>query len=158
MPVPSFVQSLGPASNTALACTPGGELWVTPGGSYTLTFWVNASFCPASGVVNVGPLTNTNGTVQSALSTLFGAGNWPGATVFEDTRMLSADPADPGGGGGGTVSGELTLAPFEYTPEQQAEIYQSLAVVFGLFLGALALAWALKSIIRLLGWHGNAAD
>lgn len=156
MPVPSFVQSLGAANAVNVPCTPGAELWVTPGAYYSLTFWLAAGFCPESGLATVGPLVTPAGnTVQGALSvSLFGTPGWAGATLFQDTRSLTSDA----GGGGGSVSGELTLQPFEYTAEQQGEIYSALALVFGAFLAALALAWGFKSVARLFAWHGHQGD
>lgn len=146
MPVPSFVQSLGAATNTTLACTPGAELWVSPGGSYALTYWISAGFCPEAGSVNVGPMVTPRGGSVEAAATFF-TGGWTGATVFQDTRP--AQGLDGGSTGGG-VSGSVTLQPFEFTTEQQAEVYSSLGVVFGALLGALCLVWGYRQIMRIL--------
>lgn len=154
MPVPSFVEALGSVLNPALPCTPGAELWVTPGNAHALTTWVSGGICPPAGVVNMATVTVPKGnTIQNhfvfALIPSNGTINWDGATVFQDTRPVS-DPLGGGSGSGGQVTGELTLAPFEYTEAQQLEVYQAMATIFGAGLVALAAIWGLKRIYLLL--------
>lgn len=156
MPVPSFVQSLGSAATANVPCTAGAELWVTPGGRYALSSWVNGGFCPEAGAVTISGRTTPAGiSIPTFLSNPYydssgtsGVG-WSASTLFQDTRPVSGT-GGTGGTGGGTVTGELTLAPFEYTEAQQLEVYQAMASIFGAGLVALAAIWGLKRIYKLL--------
>lgn len=141
MPVPSFVSALGSATATQ-ACTPGAELWVTHGGSLALTFWISAGICPQGGSVTAGPMVTPNGqTIQG----LMGSSYWAGSTLFQDTRPLSG-----GGGGGSSGGGAGTAVPWEFTAEQQAEVYASMGAVFGALLAAMAAVWGVKQLLRVL--------
>lgn len=116
--------------------------------------WYYAGPCAESGTVTAKLALLGNG--QSIGSTL-GCQTVPmpshcaGAIAFQDTRVIGAIS-----GGGGTVTS--SGAAFEFTPEQQAETYSGMVVVFGLFLGLLAILAGGKSIKRLLGWHGHTGD
>lgn len=77
--------------------------------------------------------------------------------VGEVTRPGAfANPASSAGGSG--VGGSVTLQPFEYTPEQQGEVYGAMAVVFGLFLAAMAAVWGYKQILKVLSVGAPGGD
>lgn len=62
------------------------------------------------------------------------------------------------GGGASAPSGSVVLQPFEFTPEQQADVYAALAVVFGLFLAAMSLVWGYKQILKVLSVGAPGSD
>lgn len=65
---------------------------------------------------------------------------------YQDPRVIGGYQGGGGGGGGGG---------FDFTADQQTEIYSGMGAVFGLLLAAAAAIWGIKQLVRLFGWHGN---
>lgn len=152
MPLPSFIRTLGSIASPVV-CTPGADLWVTPGTGSTFTLWLYAGQCATDGTAHCGtaPTQYYGWGIYQYLADVMGQ-DASTALCFEDTRLLG--PAAPGTGASSPVYG----GGFEFTPEQQTEVYSAMVVVFGAFLGALALAWGFKAITRVFNWHGNNED
>lgn len=151
MPVPSFVGAIGGLGTNA--CTPGLEVWATPGGNQALAVWFYVGVCPASGSISCNASLSNGATATSWASSCQSYGFCTTGTTSGTCFQAGASSGGGGGGSsGGTteITGEVTLAPFEYTPEQQVEIYQSMSIVFGLCLGALALIWGGRGVLSLL--------
>lgn len=81
---------------------------------------------------------------------------WDGSiSAYLNDDSTGALPAPTGFAG---ASSPGSGQPFEFSSAQQAEVYSAMVIVFGLFVAALALAWGLKSIVRIFNWHGNKDD
>lgn len=151
MAVPSFVSAIGGFGVNP--CTPGSDVWVTPGGNHSLSVWFYVGICPAGGTISCNASTNMGVPAQSWAQNCQNYGLCTGGATSGTCFQAAAYSGGGGGGGsGGTteITGEVTLAPFEYTAAQQAEVYAALGVVFGVTLAALAAIWGGRRVLSLL--------
>jgi len=84
----------------------------------------------------------------------------PGDTCFLGSEGFLSPPsafANPAESPSGSASG-VTVQPFEYSSAQQVEVYTALAVVFGVFLAAMALVWGYKQILKVLSVGAPGGD
>lgn len=76
----------------------------------------------------------------------------------DEEAVLPAPSGFASSGSASSPGGSVTLQPFEFTTEQQTEVYTALAVVFGVFLAAMALVWGYKQILKVLSVGAPGGD
>lgn len=139
MAVPSMQSSLG-QGNVTVQCTPGYDLWVTPG-QPALSVWFYAGKCPAGGSVNcLSSVLPRGWSIQTEINGNQYFNYASGVTGAVCYQAVPSGSSAPGSGGSSSTAVELVVPPL-------FDLSVADGVTVSWLIGGVWLsAWAIKAL------------